>query len=166
MPPSLPYLRNSPLQWIAATILTSALVASVSIPNLMRARISASQAALMAQYRNATSFASNDQPIRKTIRSGAMDLLVNSPTDTAERLRELAERTGGYLVSSEVRGGAGTQSASLTIRVPESRFDEAHTEIRKLGLRVEGEHFEALDVTTKYVDTSARLRNLRAQEEQ
>lgn len=163
---SLPSFRSYPLQWIAAAILASAVLASVSIPNLLRARMSASQTALMAQYRNATTLANNEEPIRKTIRSGAMDLVVNSPMDTAERLRELAESTRGYLVNSDVRGGTGTQSASLTIRVPESRFEEVHAEIRKLGLRVEGEHFEALDVTKQYVDHSARLRNLRAQEEQ
>jgi hypothetical protein len=39
-------------------------------------------------------------------------------------------------------------------------------EIRKLGLRVEREQMGAEDVTRRYVDHQARLRNLRAQETQ
>ena len=38
--------------------------------------------------------------------------------------------------------------------------------IRKLGIRVENESFEAQDVTRAYVDQEARLRSLRAQETQ
>ena len=57
-------------------------------------------------------------------------------------------------------------SASVTISVPTTRFEEARSEIRKLGLRVEADRLEAQDVTKDYVDREARLRNLRAQEAQ
>ena len=57
-------------------------------------------------------------------------------------------------------------SASVTIRVPAARLEEARSEIRKVGLRVETDRIEAQDVTKDYVDREARLRNLRAQEAQ
>ena len=103
---------------------------------------------------------------RKMVRNGAMDLIVKSPRDTSDKIRLLAQQLGGFLVSSNVSGGEDASSASLTIRVPANRFEDAHAEIRKLGLRVESEKLEAQDVTRRYVDQAARLRNLRAQETQ
>ena len=70
------------------------------------------------------------------------------------------------MVTSNVNGGADATSSSLTIRVPADKFDEVRAQIRKLGLRVENESIEAQDVTKQYVDHEARLRNLRAEEQQ
>jgi len=103
---------------------------------------------------------------RKTIRNGSMDLLVKNPRDAAEKIRQLTERTGGFLVSSEIYGDQNASSASLQIRVPTNRFEEVRSEIRNLGMRVENEKLQAEDVTKQYVDQAARLRNLRAQETQ
>jgi len=103
---------------------------------------------------------------RKMIRNSAMDLIVKSPRDSSEAIRQLAERAGGFLVSSNVSGADDASIASVTIRIPASRFENARAEIRKLGLRVESEKVAAQDVTKQYVDQAARLRNLRAQETQ
>jgi len=102
----------------------------------------------------------------KLIRNGALDLIVKSPTESAEQIRALAEGVGGFLVSSQTTGGPGAASASLVIRVPAGHFEEVRAGIRKLGVRVESESFEAQDVTREYVDQEARLRSLRAQETQ
>ena len=103
---------------------------------------------------------------RKLIRTGAMDLVVKNPGEVAEKIRQLADRMGGFLQSSQVTGSPDSMSASVTIRVPATRLEEARSEIRKLGLRVETDRIEAQDVTKDYVDREARLRNLRAQEAQ
>ena len=102
----------------------------------------------------------------KLIRNGALDLIVKSPTESAEQIRALAEGVGGFLVSSQTTGGPGAASASLVIRVPAGHFEEVRAGIRKLVVRVESESFEAQDVTREYVDQEARLRSLRAQETQ
>lgn len=57
-------------------------------------------------------------------------------------------------------------NATLTIRVPASRLEDAKANLKKLALYVENEKSTAQDVTRQYVDTDARLRNLRAQESQ
>ena len=77
----------------------------------------------------------------------------------------MAERLGGYLVSSE-GGGQTATAGTLTIRVPAARFEEARVGIRKLGVRVESEKIQADDVTRQYVDQEASLRNLHAEEAQ
>lgn len=100
------------------------------------------------------------------VRTSSMELVVAKPAEAAEKIRAVAEREGGFLVSSEVRGDRDGSGGSLTIRVPAARFEEARAEIRKLGLRVESEKIEAQDVTRQYVDQAANLRNLRAEEGQ
>jgi hypothetical protein len=95
-----------------------------------------------------------------------MDLVVKNPGESAEKIRQLADRMGGFLQSSQVSGDLNVMSASVTIRVPATRLEEARSEIRKLGLRVEADRLEAQDVTKDYVDREARLHTLRAQEAQ
>lgn len=103
---------------------------------------------------------------RKIVRTGSLELVVAKPAEAAEKIRALAKRVGGFLVSSEIRGDEDISGGTLTIRVPAARFEDARSEIRKLGLRVESERIEAQDVTRQYVDQDANLRNLRAEEGQ
>jgi len=103
---------------------------------------------------------------RKLVRTESLGLIVKTPAETAEKIIQIAQGAGGFLVASNVNGGADATSASLSIRVPAERFDEVRAQIRKLSLRVESESIDAQDVTKQYVDQEARLRNLRAQEQQ
>ena len=102
---------------------------------------------------------------RKIIRTSSLEMIVQHPAAVADQITSLAERLGGYLVSSE-GGGQNATSGTLTIRVPSARFEEARAAIRKLGVRVESEKVEAEDVTRQYVDQEASLRNLKAEESQ
>jgi hypothetical protein len=103
---------------------------------------------------------------RKLVRTCAMYLIARTPAETAEKIRQMAESMGGYLENSQINGSQTAGSASLTIRVPATRIDQARAEIRKLALRVESDRLDAQDVTKDYVDREARLRNLQAQEQQ
>jgi hypothetical protein len=103
---------------------------------------------------------------RKIVRTSSLELVVAKPAKAAEKIRELAERVGGFLVSSEIREDQDINGGSVTIRVAAARFEDARSEIRKLGLRVESERIEAQDVTRQYVDQDANLRNLWAEEVQ
>ena len=111
-------------------------------------------------------FASDGLADRKLVRTSSIELLVKYPAESAEKIRSLTERAGGFLVKSQTNGAQDATNALLTIRVPAAHFAEVSTEIRKLGLRVESEQMEAEDTTRQYVDEQAHLRNLRAQEAQ
>ena len=165
---------------VGATIIVGFLV-SIGVPNLLRSRMSMYQAkrvtGLSAGYSgtdklmgvNLVSEAadiSETPEERKVIRNGAMDMLVKNPKETSEKIRILAEQTGGFLVSSEISGREDDATASLTVRIPVNKFEEFRTQVRNLGLRVESEKLEAQDVTKQYVDFVAQLRNLHAQETQ
>ena len=103
---------------------------------------------------------------RKIVRTGALELTVNSPADAAEQIRRMAESMGGYLEAAQIGGTKEAPTADVTIRVPAAHFEDAKAQIRKLAARVESEKTDAQDVTRQYVDMEARLRNLRAEETQ
>lgn len=107
-----------------------------------------------------------DENARQIVLTSAFELEVKSPAESVEKIRELAQRLGGYLVGSQTGDDNSAAGGAITIRVPSSRFEEARTELKKLALRVENEKAEATDVTKEYVDREARLRNLSAQETQ
>jgi len=102
---------------------------------------------------------------RKIIRTGSVEMVVAHPAETAERIAALAESLGGYLERSD-GGGESAALATLTVRIPAARFEQARTEIHNLGVRIQSEKIEAQDVTRQYVDQDANLRNLRAEESQ
>jgi hypothetical protein len=103
---------------------------------------------------------------RRLVRTESLGIIVKTPAETAEKITKIAQGAGGFLVTSNVNGGADATNATLSIRVPAGKFEEARTQIRKLSLRIESESTDAQDVTKQYVDQEARLRNLRAQEQQ
>ncbi len=103
---------------------------------------------------------------RKLVREETLALIVKTPAETAEKIIQIAQGVRGFLVTSNVNGGADAISASLSIRVPAEKFDQVRAEIRNFSLRVESESINAQDVTRQFVDREARLRNLRAQEQQ
>jgi hypothetical protein len=102
---------------------------------------------------------------RKIIRTSSLEMVVQHPSETAEKIAALAESMGGYVTSAE-GGGENATSGKLTIRVPAVRFEQARSQIRNMGLRVENETIDAQDVTRQYVDQDASIRNLRAEESQ
>jgi cell division protein FtsL len=114
-----------------------------------------------------TSSSSSDRsPDQKIVRTTSINLIVKSPATSAETIRSLTERAGGFLVQWQTNGAQDATDASVTVRVPVARFEEVRAEIRKLAVRIEGEQLQAEDATRQYVDQQARLRNLRAQEAQ
>ena len=59
---------------------------------------------------------------RKLVHTGAMDLVVKNPGESAEKIRQLADRMGGFLQSSQVTGSSNSMSAFLRILfLPASR---------------------------------------------
>ena len=103
---------------------------------------------------------------RKIVRTSSMELTVASPADAAEKIRAFAESLGGYVETAQISSSQDSPSATITIRVPAARLEDAKTELRKMAVKVNSEKTDAQDVTKQYVDLEARIRNLRAQEAQ
>lgn len=77
--------------------------------------------------------------------------------------REIAERAGGFLLSTSV-DGTDRRRGDFTIRVPSGDFEETLSALEQLGI-VKGEDVRGEDVSQEFVDLEARLRNATAQEE-
>jgi hypothetical protein len=101
---------------------------------------------------------------RLIIRTATLTVLVSDVADVAARTSELATSMGGFVVSANQREDGPSTSATVTIRVPAPRLDEALGRIKALAVKVRNEQVTGKDVTEEFVDTDARLRNLRATE--
>ncbi|MES1243910.1 MAG: DUF4349 domain-containing protein [Acidobacteriota bacterium] len=103
---------------------------------------------------------------RKLIRRLDLALVVRDTEATASRLQELVTSMGGYVSDVNASRGLEAMRYDMTLRVPAERLDAARAEIRKMALRVEREQMATEDVTSQFVDSEARLRSLRATEDE
>ncbi len=93
------------------------------------------------------------------IRTGRASVEVDSVETAVARVRQIAERLGGYIANASVAAGRDTvHSAMLEVKVPAARFDALVAGLRPLG-RVETVSVEAQDVGEEFVDVSAQLAN-------
>jgi len=102
------------------------------------------------------------QADRSIIKTGEITVEVDNVAETTGAVRALALELDGYISSSFQ--GEFEESATLTMRIPADRFDDAIAAIHDLGGDVKAEATREEDVTAAVVDIEARLTNLRAAE--
>jgi hypothetical protein len=99
------------------------------------------------------------------IRTGQANVEVDSLDTAIERVRLLASRVGGFVANTSMQGGRHQlRSASLEIRLPSARFDDAVSGLTPLG-KVESVNVQAEDVGEEFVDVQARVGNAHRLEE-
>lgn len=103
---------------------------------------------------------------RKLIRRLELALVVRDTEATASRLQGMVTSMGGYVSDVNASRSLEAMRYDMTLRVPAERLDAAREEIRKMALRVEREQMTTEDVTSQFVDSEARLRSLRATEDE
>lgn len=102
---------------------------------------------------------------QRIIKTASLSVQVKKGTfqERFQQATMVASRHGGF-VSSSSTAQAKQRSGELIIRVPASEFEAALGELKSLGT-VRSEQLSGQDVTAKFVDLQARLRNWEAQEE-
>ena len=109
---------------------------------------------------------------RLVIKNASLNLVVKDPQASLDQVTALAERVGGFVVSSRTykqgydSEGVAMLYGEISIRVPAERFNEALAELRGASVRVENESISGDDVTAQYTDLQSQLKNLQAAEEQ
>ncbi len=103
---------------------------------------------------------------RMIVRNGDMSLIVRDVIDARDQIVSLAGQFEGFVVSSFVSGENEQMRGSITIRVPDEKFEQALSELRKLAVIVEADSTNSQDVTQEYTDLQARLKNAEATENQ
>ncbi len=103
---------------------------------------------------------------RLIVRNGDLSLVVKDVVQTRDDIAQLATRLEGYVVSTSISGKDLNLKGNIVIRVPDTRFESAIGELRKLAVRVNTERTSSQDVTEEYSDLQARLKNAQATENQ
>jgi hypothetical protein len=99
------------------------------------------------------------------IRTGDARVEVDSLELAVERLRQLVQRVGGYIANTSMRAGQEqTREATLELKIPAARFDEAVGGLESIG-EVKWSNVNAQDVGEEFVDMTARMQNAKRLED-
>ena len=102
---------------------------------------------------------------RNLILTAKIDMRSKDPWVTADRAQAIATALGGDVLNLSQSGNSDTRSASLTIRVPSTRFGDALQQLKSLEGEVQTSGVSAQDVTDQFVDLQARLTAKQAEEQ-
>lgn len=109
---------------------------------------------------------------RLVIKNADLSIVVDDPSLSLDHIARLADEMGGFVVSANLyhtrlESGAEVPHATITIRVPAERLDEALTSIESESNRLPlTKNISSQDVTRDYTDLQSRLRNLEEAEAQ
>ncbi len=106
---------------------------------------------------------------RMVIKNADLSIVVEDPAQSMDAIATMAEGMGGFVVTSNlwqntIASGITVPHASITVRVPAERLDEALDTIKSGAGEVLRENVSGQDVTREYTDLKSRLRNLEAAE--
>jgi hypothetical protein len=101
---------------------------------------------------------------QKIIKTGEISIEVTDVTKALARVRAMAVQLGGYVGGS--KAGTRDEPATLTLRIPAGRFEDALARLHELDGDVVVEATSEQDVTSAVVDLEARIANLQASETQ
>ncbi len=108
---------------------------------------------------------------RMVIENADMAIVVRDPKTRMAEISKLASEMGGFVVSSNLyqsytNMGKEVPEASIVIRVPSERLDEALDRIKEGAVDIDYENRSGQDVTNAYVDLQSQLKAKQAAEAQ
>lgn len=109
---------------------------------------------------------------RLVIQNAQISLAVENPGESMDRIAVLAQQMGGFVVTKNLYqqtldSGVKVPRASITIRVPADRLNEALDQVKEESNQDPlSESSDSQDVTSEYTDLQSRLRNLENTEKQ
>jgi hypothetical protein len=112
---------------------------------------------------------------RLVIRNADLTIVVENPGNGMAAINKMASDMNGYVVTSKLfktRTSAGTEvpQATITVRIPAEKLDDALTKIKALvrdpNRDIISDTITGKDVTADYVDLQSRLTNLENTETQ
>ncbi len=106
---------------------------------------------------------------RVVIKNARMEIVVDDPIDILDKIKNLAEESGGFIVYSNLykvtsQQGLDVPGADITVRVLAEKLEAVISQIEGLLADPENdvqyENISGQDVTAEYTDLQSRLRNL------
>jgi hypothetical protein len=103
---------------------------------------------------------------RKVINTASVQMETSDHDKTVSSVRSITTASGGYVESSRTWvTSSNKKHTSITVKVPQSAFQSDLSQMEALG-SVKSESISGQDVTRQYIDLSARISNLQAEEKQ
>lgn len=102
---------------------------------------------------------------RALILTANVALRAKDPWAISDRAQAIATGLGGDVMGLAQSGSGDRRSATLTLRVPAARFNDALRQLRDLDAEVVSSSVDGKDVTDQFVDLQARLRAKQAEEQ-
>ena len=103
---------------------------------------------------------------RQLIRTASVRLRADNHAEAVEQARQLVDAVGGFVGNEDSQRYSDRVETTLTLRVPNTRFDTLLTAVSELAGEVESRSVDVDDVTRQVADMSARLETKRAAEAQ
>ncbi len=102
-----------------------------------------------------------DTSNRIVIKTSDLSLLVKDVRGVGDQIISYAKDNGGFMVFASYNRPTESPFATVTVRIPTTKLDEALNYIRALSIKVSSENLVGTDVTEEYVDIESRLATLR-----
>ena len=96
--------------------------------------------------------------------TGSLQVVVDDLQAALARAKAAVLAVGGYIGASEETNDGDRSVATVSYRIPATRWEDAIADLRGLAAKVVAEQTQATEVGGQIVDLEARLRNLRASE--
>jgi hypothetical protein len=100
----------------------------------------------------------------KIVYTGSLQLVVDDLAASLAKAKAAVLATGGYVGASQESNDGDRSVATITYRIPATRWEDAIGDLRGLATKVVAEQTQATEVGGQIVDLEARIRNLRASE--
>ncbi len=101
---------------------------------------------------------------RFIIYTGSLELTVRDTRKTVEEIRQITAGEGGLVSESRIyESQKGQFAADLSLRIPETRFDDFIAQLEELG-EAANVRKSSEDVTLSYLDLETRIKNLKTSE--
>jgi len=106
------------------------------------------------------SLSSDVIPNRMITKESFLSLVVKNVSDAQKKILKETKKLGGFVVQSYFNNPQEIASATITVRIPVKKLDQALTEFKKLAVKVVSESLLDSDITKEYNDIEARLNTL------
>jgi hypothetical protein len=106
---------------------------------------------------------------RTIIKTATLGIIADNPRQTAEKVSQLTKVANGLVTTLNVFESPTYKDniqATMTLRIPADKLEDTLGKIRELANKVTDESISSDDRTKQKVDLEARLKNLRASEDQ
>ena len=166
---------------VFGSIILLALIAAIMVPVFSRARKSslgtsahmqASKLAMETRYASDADYLQISPPWNTAWAATTPRMVISTADLTVEvrdvqkahgKIARVAKEAGGFITQSSI-SGYGSETATMTLRIPAEKYQSVVAELGKLG-KVISKDEKGEDVTEEYVDVQSRIRNLKREEE-